>query len=149
MKKLPVRLPDPVVALLVSFAVFLPSAAGVWAHGADWEVRMVGKRVGSYDVTVRTSPKQPHTGPLHVEVQLIDPKTLAYVERATVSAAARLRGGTMALAGPVPSRYVRPWHEMDMMLNKSGSWDVQLAIDGPRERGNVSFRVDILPEDKK
>ena len=110
---------------------------------------MVGQRVGGYDVTVRTSPKQPHTGPLHVEVQLIDRKTLAYVERATVSATARFGGGGTDQAAPVTSRYVRPWHEIDMMLKKSGSWDLDLVIDGPRARGNVSFRVDILPEDKK
>ncbi len=137
------------LAVLVSLAGLLPFAATVRAHGADWEVRMVGQRVGGYDVTVRTSPKQPRAGTLHVEVQLIDHKTLTYVERATVSAAARIVGGTMDQAGPVPSRYARPWHEMDMMLDKSGSWDVHLAIDGPGARGNVSFRVDILPEDKK
>jgi|GEM_PF-2538327 len=110
---------------------------------------MVGQRVGDYAVTVRTAPKQPRVGALHVEVQLIDLKTLAYVELATVSAAARLGGGTMDQAGPVPSRYLRPWHEMNLMLNKSGSWNVQLAIDGPRARGDVSFRVNILTEDKK
>ena len=137
------------LAVLVSFAALLPYPASVPAHGADWEVRMVGQRVGGYDVTVRTSPKQPRTGALHVEVQLIDPKTLTYVERATVSAAARFGGGATDQAGPVPSRYARPWHEMDMMLDRSGSWDVHLAIDGPGARGNVSFRLDILPEDRK
>ena len=137
------------LAVLVSFAGLLPFAATVRAHGADWEVRMVGQRVGGYDVTVRTSPKQSRTGRLHVEVQLMNPATLSYVDRATVTATARLRGATTGQAGPAASRYRRPWHEMDMMLNKSGSWDVQLAIDGPRARGNVSFRVDILPEDTK
>ena len=136
-------------AVLLSFAGLLPFATGVRAHGADWEVRMVGQKVGSYDVTVRTAPKQPRTGRLHVEVQLIDPETLAYIERAAVSAVARFRDGTIAQAGPVSSRYRRPWHEIDMTLKKSGTWDVELAIDGPRARGNASFRVDILPEDKK
>lgn len=55
-------------AVLLSFAGLLPFATGVRAHGADWEVRMVGQRVAGYDVTVRTAPKQPRTGRLHVEV---------------------------------------------------------------------------------
>lgn len=53
-------------AVILSFAGLLPFAADVRAHGADWELRMVGKRVGAYDVTVRTSPKQPRTGRLHI-----------------------------------------------------------------------------------
>lgn len=68
---------------------------------------MVGQRVGGYDVTVRTAPGQPRTGRLHVEVQLIDPETLAYVERATVSVVARFRDGKIAQAGPVSSRYLQ------------------------------------------
>ena len=137
------------LAVLLSFAGLLPFAATVRAHGADWELRMLGQKSVGYEVTVRTSPKQPRTGRLHVEVQLMDPATLTYVERASVTATARLRGATTGQAGPVLSHFARPWHEMDMMLDKSGSWDVQLVIDGPRARGNVSFRVDILPEDKK
>lgn len=132
-------------AVLLSFAGLLPFATGVRAHGADWEVRMVGQRVGGYDVTVRTAPKQPRTGRLHVEVQLIDPETLTYVDRATVSAVARYRDGGIAPAGPVFSRYRRPWHELELNLKKSGPWDVHLAIGGSHAQGNSSFRVDILP----
>ena len=80
---------------------------------------------------------------------MIDPKALAYVERATVSAVARFRDGKIPDVGPVSSRYRRPWQQIEMSLNKSGPWDVELAIDGLRGRGNVSFRADILPEDKK
>ena len=137
------------LAVLMSFAGLLPYPASVPAHGANWDMRIVGQRVGGYDVTVRTAPKQPRTGHLHVEVQLIDRETLTYVDRATVTASARFRGGPVDQAGPVVSRYRKPWHEIDMMLKKSGSWDLDLVIDGPRARGNVSFRVDILPEDKK
>ncbi len=137
------------LAILVSLSGLLLVAPSVSAHGADWELRMVGQRVAGYDVTVRTSSKRPRIGLLHVEVQLIDRETLTYVDRATVSASARFGGGESGQAGPVLSRYARPWHETDLMLNRSGSWDVHLAIDGPRARGNVSFRVDILPEDKK
>lgn len=46
-------------------------------------------------------------------------------------------------AGPVASRYRKPWHEMDLVLNKSGAWDVQLVIDDPRAQGKGSFRVDV------
>lgn len=130
------------LAALLSFAGLLPFAAVVGAHGADWELRMAGKRVGAYDVTVRTSPKQPRTGQLHIEAQLIDPRTLAYVDHAKVSALARLGDGAVQ-AGPVASRYRKPWHEMDLVLDKSGAWDVQLVIDEPRAQGKASFRVDI------
>ena len=131
------------LAVLLSFAGLLPFAAGVGAHGSDWELRMTGKRVGAYDVTVRTSPKQPRTGRLHIEAQLIDPRTLAYVDDAKVSALARLGEGAISQAGPVSSQYRKPWHEMDLVLNKSGAWDVQIVIDDPRAQGRVSFRVDV------
>jgi hypothetical protein len=131
------------LAILLSFAGLLPFAAGVRAHGADWELRMTGKRVGAYEVTVRTSPKRPRTGRLHIEAQLIDPRTLAYVEHAKVSAIARLGDGTAGQAGSVASRYRRPWHEMDLVLSKSGAWEVQIVIDDPRAQGKISFRVDV------
>lgn len=132
------------LAIVLSFAGLLPFAAGVGAHhGVDWELRMTGKRVGAYDVTVRTSPKQPRTGQLHIEAQLIDPQTLTYVEHVKVSALARLGEGAVNQAGPVASRYRRSWHEMDLVLNKSGAWEVQIVIDDPRAKGKVSFRVDV------
>ena len=131
------------LAVLLSFAGLLPFAAGVGAHGADWELRITGKRVGAYDVTVRTSPKQPRTGHLHIEAQLIDPRTLAYVDDAKVSALARLGEGAVNHAGPVASRYRKPWHEIDLVLDRSGAWDVRLVIDGPRAQGKVSFRVNV------
>lgn len=106
---------------------------------------MVGQRVGGYDVTVRTAPKQPRTGRLHVEVQLIAAESLSYVENATVTATARLRGGETVRAGPVVSRYRKPWHEMELDLKKSGTWDVDLDIDGPRGKGRTTFRAELLP----
>ena len=136
------------VACLLSFAGALPFATSAHAHGADWKLRLLGQKVGSYEVTARTAPKEPRIGRLHVEVQLIDPQTLRYVERATVTVSARLRGGTDQ-AGPVVAYLRAPWHELDMELRKSGAWDVELAIDGLRARGNASFRVDVLPEDTK
>ncbi len=132
------------LAIVLSLAGLVSFAAGVGAHhGVDWELRMVGKRVGAYDLTVRTSPKRPRTGQLHIEAQLIDPQTLAYVEHVKVSALARLGEGAVRQAGPVASRYRKSWHQMDLVLDSSGAWDVQLVIDGPRAQGNVSFRVDV------
>jgi hypothetical protein len=137
------------LAILLSFAGLLPFVAGVRAHGADWELRMAGNRVGSYDLTVRTSPKRPRTGHLHIEVQLIDPQTLVYVDHAKVSAFARLGEDAGDQARPVASRYRKPWHEIDLLMNRSGVWEVRLVIDDPRARGHASFRVEVLPEDKK
>jgi hypothetical protein len=34
-------------------------------------------------------------------------------------------------------------NEMDLVLNKSGAWDVQIVIDDPRAYGKASFRVDV------
>lgn len=143
----PTRLAAPIVAVLASSIGLLLSATGVQAHGADWEVRIVGQRVGGYDVTVRTEPKQPRVGRLHVEVQLIDPQDLTYVGDATVTATARFQGREPVQAGPVPSRYIAPWHEMDLSLSKSGPWEIHLSIDGPRGQGETSFRLDILPKE--
>lgn len=131
------------LAALLWLVGLLPFAGDVRAHGADWELRMVGKRVGTYDLTVRTSPKQPRAGDLHIEVQLIDPRTLSYVDQAKVSALARFREGAADQAGPVASRYRKPWHEMDLLLNRSGTWNVQIVIDDPRAQATASFRVDV------
>jgi len=140
------RIATSFLAVLLSFAGLSASVPSVGAHGADWEVRMVGQRVGSYDVTVRTAPKEPRTGRLHIEVQLIAPDSLTYVDRATVTATAEFRGQGNVRSGPALSRYRAPWHEMDLTLNKSGAWDVRLAIDGPRGREAVGFPVNVLPE---
>jgi len=115
------------LAVLLSFAGLLPFAAGVRA----------------YDLTVRTSPKLPRTGRLHIEAQLIDPQTLAYIDDAKVSALARLGDGAASQAGPVASRYRRPWHEMDLVLRKSGAWEMRIVIDDPRAQGRVTFRFDV------
>lgn len=136
------------LARWLSFAGALPFAASAAAHGADWELRLLGQRVGAYELTARTAPRQPHTGRLHIEIQLVDPRTLRYVEQATVTASARLRGGDEQ-AGPAVAQVRAPWHELDIELRKSGSWDVDLAVEAPRARGKASFRVDVLPEDSK
>lgn len=137
------------LACWLSLAGALPFAASAEAHGADWELRLLGQRVGGYEVTARTAPKQPGIGRLHVEVQLIDPQTLRYVEETTVTATARLRGGGHEQAGPAIAQLRAPWHELDIELGKSGAWDVELAIEAPRARGNASFRVEVLAEDTK
>lgn len=131
------------LAVLLSFAGLVPFAAGARAHGADWELRTAGKRVGAYDLTVRTSPKQPRIGHLHIEAQLIDPRTLAYVDDAKVSAVARLGDGAANSIGPVSSRYRKPWHEIDLVMNRSGLWDVLLVVDDGRTQEKTSFRVKV------
>lgn len=134
------------LACLLAFAGTLPFTGSVQAHGAEWELRLLGARVGNHTVTMRTAPRPPRVGPLHVEVQLIDPQTLRYVETATIVASAtRVGGGS---AGPQAARLRSPWHEIDLELPKSGPWDVDIVIDAGA-RGNVSFRVDVLPEDSE
>lgn len=129
------------LAVIASFLGLMPWSAAVLPHGAEWELRVVGQKIAFYDATVRTSPKKPRPGRLHVELQLIDPETLTYVDRASASAVARLRDGEET--APVYSRYQHPWHEMDIALGRPGSWDVVLAIDAPRAQGKLSFRVDV------
>ena len=112
-------------------------------------MRLLGQRVGDYELTARTAPKQPRIGPLHIEMQLIDPRALRYVEQASVTATVRLRGSGQEQAGPAVAQPRAPWHELDIELRKSGFWDVDLAIEAPRAQGKASFRVDVLPEDSK
>lgn len=131
------------LVFLTGLFLFVKTA---WPHGSESEVRLLGQRAGAYDVTVRIAPKQLRIGVLHVEVQLIDPEALSYVDGATVTAVARTRDGTGVEAGPVRSRYREPWHEMDLSLTKSGPWDVHLTIDGALGREDVSFRVDVRPK---
>jgi len=146
MRMLSAQLANPVAGALVSFASLLLHAGDVQAHGTASEVRILGQNLDGYDVTVRTAPKQPRTGRLHIEVQLIAPDSLTYIEAATVTASAHLRAGTTHQAGPVRSHYRPPWHEMELTLNKSGTWDVRLAIEGPHGRRMTTFRVEILPD---
>ena len=136
-------------ACLLTLAAVLPLAEGARAHGAEWTLRVIGARVGSHEVTVRTAPRQPRVGRLHVEVQLIDPRTLRYIEQTTVRASATRAGGTRNDVGPELARLRAPWHELDLELPKSGSWEVRIRVDGPDARGEVSFRIDLQPEDDK
>lgn len=146
MKILPARLPGPTAGALVSFTIFFLHAADVQSHGAGSEVRVVGRSVDGYDVTVRTAPKQPGTGRLHIDIQLISPDSLTYIDRASVTATARLRGSKDLRAGPACSHYRAPWHELELNLQKSGTWDIHLSIDGTRGRTETTLRVEILSE---
>lgn len=146
MKILPDRLPGLTAGALVSFTVLFLHAAGVQSHGTQSEVRVLGQGLDGYDITVRTAPKRPRTGRLHIDVQLIAPDSLTYIDRASVTARARLRGAEGLQAGPVRSHYRAPWHELELNLQKSGAWDIHLTIDGPRGQRETTFRVEILAE---
>lgn len=146
MKILPDRLPGLTAGRIVSFAVLFLHAADVQSHGTQSEVRVLGQGLDGYDVTVRTAPKRPRTGRLHIDVQLIAPDSLTYIDQASVTATARLRGAASLQAGPAQSHYRAPWHELELNLQKTGTWDIRLAIDGPRGQSETSFRVEILSE---
>lgn len=145
MKMVLVRFARPGAGVLACFVALFLHAAGVQAHGTGSEVRILGQSVDGYDVTVRTAPEQPRTGPLHIEVQLIAPDSLSYIDEATVTATAHLREGARQ-AGPVRSHYRAPWHEMHLHLNEGGTWDIRLVIDGPPGRTTTTFGVEILPD---
>lgn len=130
---------------IVSLIGSPPFIAIGFAHGSASEVVVLGRRVGAYDVSVRTTPNPPRVGHLHVQVQLIEPEALSYVKRAKVTAAAIMRGKRRFETAPVSSQYRHPWHEMDINLGKSGSWEIRLTIDGPLGREDLSFQVDVLP----
>lgn len=134
------------LAVVVSFAALLPFAASAGAHGTYWELRLL-QPVGPYDVAVMTAPQAPRPGSLHVAIQLVHRETLAYVERVSVSAVARLRGEGEQ-AGPAGSRYLYPWHELDIALPKAGSWEIELDInvEGARLRHTTTFCADVLAE---
>lgn len=131
---------------LVAVASLLLYGGSIQAHGTDSEIRILGQNLDGYEVTVRTAPKQPRTGRLHIEVQLIAPDSLTYVDAATVTATARLRTGNTHQVGPARSQYRAPWHEVDLNLNEIGTWDVHLAIDGTLGRRKTTFRVEVLPD---
>lgn len=73
-------------------------------------------------------------------------RNFAYIGGAFVTATARFRNGKAVQAGPALSRYRKPWHEMDLNLNKNGSWDVHVVIDGPRGQAQVTFQIDVGSE---
>lgn len=146
MKILPARPAGPTVSALVSFAVLFFHAASVQSHGTQSEVRVLGQSLDGYDVTVRTAPRRPRTGRLHIDVQLIAPDSLTYIDRASITATARLRDAEGHQAGPARSHYRAPWHELELNLQKSGTWDIHLTIDGPRGESETTLRVEILSE---
>jgi len=140
------RLPRTAAGTLVAFAVLLFPITGVQAHGTQSEIQVLGRSLDGYDVTVRTAPKRPRTGRLHIEVQLIDPDSLTYIERATVTATARLGGMETLQAGPARSEYRAPWHETELNLQESGTWQIHLAIEGPKGQRETTLHVDVLAE---
>lgn len=115
------------------------------AHGGDEEIRLIGQAVGGHDVTVITAPQNPHMGPVHVAVQLTDPKELTYVRRATVVATARFLGEEAAEVS-ARAQYRKPWHELHLRLERSGRWKVKLSVDGPSGEGKTSFIIEVLPD---
>jgi hypothetical protein len=146
MKMLSARLPRTAAGTLVAFVVVLFPATDAQSHGTQSEVQVLGRNLDGYDLTVRTEPKRPRTGRLHIEVQLIDSSSLTYIEQATVTAMARLRGMETLQAGPVRSEYRAPWHEMELHLQKIGTWQIHLLIDGPRGQRETTLHVDVLAE---
>lgn len=137
--------PGALGGVAIALAMAWASPGPVQAHGGDEEVRLLGEAVGGYDVTVITAPQDPHTGPLHVAVQLTDPKELTYVRKATVVAKARFLGEESAELLRARAQYREPWHELHLQLAKSGRWKVELSIDGTSGEGKTSFTVDVLP----
>lgn len=115
------------------------------AHGEGGTAQMIGQTVAGHDVTVMTAPAQPRPGPLHVAVQLIDPRELTYIDTATVTATVRYLGKVAVKVSSTRSRYREPWHELDLSLKRSGRWRVRLFIDGPNGQGEISFEMEILP----
>lgn len=146
MKLSPARLPRTAAGTLAAFGVLLFPVTSVQSHGTQSEVQVLGRNLDGYDITVRTAPKRPRTGRLHIEVQLIDPDSLTYIEQATVTATARLGGVATLQAGPGHSHYRAPWHEMELSLQKSGTWQIHLAIEGPKGRRETTLHVDVLAE---
>lgn len=129
---------------IVSLIGWPPFIASAFGHGSASEVRILGERVGAYDVTVRTTPKPPRIGHLHVQVQLIEPEALTYVKRAKVTAVGTMRGKERLETAAVSSQYRHPWHEIDIDFTKSGSWKVRLMIDGPLGREELWFPLDVV-----
>lgn len=141
------RLSAEIACLLVTASLTgsPPFVAVAYAHGSSSQVLVLGQRVGAYDVTVRATPKPPRIGRLHLQVQLIEPKALSYVTHAGLTATAMFREEDTIQMRPVSSQYRHPWHEMDIDLEKSGSWDVYLTIDGPFGREMLSLRIEVRP----
>lgn len=132
--------------VMVAFMAFLLTTRQVEAHGEGGTVQLVGQTVAGHDVTVRTTPKRPRVGTLHVAVQLIDPRELTYIATATVIATARYLGDEAVRVRSTRSRYREPWHELDLNLERSGRWRMQLFVDGPNGQGELSFVISISPE---
>ena len=135
----------PAASMVVFIAVLL-TARLVEAHGGNGAVQLIGQTVAGHDVTVMTAPKRPRVGALHVAVQLIDPRELTYIDTATVAVTARYLGDETMRVRSLRSRYREPWHELDLNLQRSGRWRVQLYIDGPNGEGETSFMISISPD---
>ncbi len=132
-------------AAMVAFMAVLLTARLAAAHGGGGTVQRVGETVAGHDVTVVTTPKQPRVGTLHVAVQMIDPRELTYTATATVTATARYLGDETMRVRSTGSRYREPWHELDLDLERSGRWRMQLFIDGPNGQGQLSFVISVSP----
>ncbi|MFQ5576214.1 MAG: FixH family protein [Anaerolineae bacterium] len=133
--------------IVVPALAVLAAAQPVWAHGGG-APQLVNAPAGPYRVSVWTQPDPLRAGEVHFTVAVTDPAAGAPILDAGVTVTLTpLSGSGAAISSPATHREAvnKIFYETDFELPAAGRWQVVVAVDGPRGRGQTDFEVDALP----
>jgi hypothetical protein len=120
-------------------------ACGSGNGRADGGTVRLAERVGSYQVTVFTSPQYLRAGPVDISVLVQEPATGAPIRdavvRVEVSALGR-SGPTITSLATYEAATNKLYQAAKFDLPESGQWEVRVQIDGVHGPAETSFPVD-------
>lgn len=123
--------------LALALAWAMPAAA----HGGG-VIRIAAEPMGSYRLSVWTSPEPARVGQVHVTVGLADAVTGAPVTNATVRIVAQGPEGTPTLAVPATHEgaLIPELYEADVQLPTPGEWRFTVVVEGA---GSADFDLTV------
>jgi hypothetical protein len=128
------------VSLIFSILVAHPSLVA-WADGGALRLR---EKAGGYEIGVFTSPTPIRAGTIDVSVLVQDAATGEFVPNTKVTVCLKLPRSERILkyAATNEAATNKLFKAAVFNLSKAGSWDVDVAVEGPHGPAQVSFAVD-------
>lgn len=131
----------PIIGLL-ALSVILSTSALVRADGGTVRLR---ERAGAYQIAVFTSPTPLRAGPVDFSVLVQDAATGAWTPavQVTVRLTSRRSGQKMEFPASAEAATNKLYRAAVFRLPEAGSWDVEVAMEGPNGPASVHFEADV------
>ena len=126
---------------LLAFVFLLVQSAIVKADGGAVRLR---ERVGSYQISVFTSPTTLCVGPVDISVLLQDAATGSWEAdaRVTVRMKSRKTGLVLEQSATSTAATNKLYRSAIFKIPDSGEWVVEIVVAGPKGSGIVHFNID-------